>query len=86
MTLTNTDIQLDKLVKKKVKISGFYLQKNNAIQYFEKLSRATHGQSKYVDVYNKDAANIMTQFIVEKALTHIGQQSGDSEALIKAYK
>ena len=70
---TNTDIEMTKLVQKKVRVHGFYLKnKPNIRSYFESLSRSSYGESQYINIYDKNSSDRMTQFIVKRALTLIG--------------
>lgn len=73
MHATTTEKEINQLIQKSVKISGFYLQTYPDLrEYFERVSRLTNGEARYINVYDANASHIMTQFIVERALRIIG--------------
>ena len=77
---------MNELIRKNVKISGFYLNRASQVQqYFEGLSNQTYGEAKYIHIYDKNASQDMTKFIVERALKMIGSEGGKGDALIAAY-
>ena len=60
---------------------------NDVRDYFEMLSANSNpkGRAQFLDIYKHEASNILTQFIVERALSQVGGgTSGD--ALIEYYR
>lgn len=83
---TNTQKELENLVKRKIKVSGFYLKDSkNVEEYFNMLSKSTNGTAKYIDIQNQQAGTIITAEIVKKALSTIGGAKY-SQDLLNQYK
>lgn len=75
-----------KLRNKGIKVHGFYLRQNMEIQrYFEWLSKETGGKSQFMDIYDRNSSQKMTEFIVERALTMIGGEGKGGDELIALY-
>lgn len=87
MLPTCTEDEIEKLKNKKIKVHGFYLSRVAEVRdYFDEICQATDGESKYINVIESTAPDIMTEFIVTRALTLIGGEGEGADELLEAYQ
>lgn len=81
---TNSEIQLGKLIAKKIPVHSFYVHGG---QDFIDISRKTSGVSTKFNVNAANSTDLLTHFIVERVLFILGEKSGGKGAdLIESYK